>query len=1087
MKNGIALSFLLLCWCQIILAQIINEPDFEPLYPCEGDCFPGLKAATADSYKVGIIYIQFSDWQTNRAAQGGIKKIDDDGDTTWYTYKNYWLMTFSDHEYVTADPYNINSQPRSPEDRAIFGSYRDYWDEVSYGKFKYSAGSKIINHYKIYEADTLMDWITAPYNKDYYRALSKGNARGPLYTYATQAAITKEWLYSLSEYEKYIIVFAGNRDNETNRNEGLWPTSTCPGNNCLTDERDGSYGDDGRIAGVYHGCHESGHMMFGLYDMRTGAADRFGDFSLMGLFMSHWTGGNYGAYERPPHLSCYEKINLGWISPTPITGNLENVSIPNIEMNPFALTYTHPSSTQNVYYIENRQPLSFDFSYQDFNTREGGGLLVYQKGNFYTGAVWPNGLTIKIHEADGTHHLEVKGDWNTGDVYDFFGGLSNIHEICDNTSPSSNLPYNIPSRFAIFNISNSASTMTADFYTNAWAGTISSNTTWDKDVYVYGDLTVNSGVILTIDANVTVKESVVFTVNPGAQLKFASGKKITVNGTLIAQGTSSNHITFTSNDATPSAGDWYGIRFEDTSNDANCILKYCDIQYAQYGVYCNRANPKIENNTLTNNNYGIYTYFSSPDIKTNSINNNSTGIYGTNSSPYVYDNKISNNGTSGVEFWTLSQPVFYNNSFKDNGLIGTAFKYFCYPKFGPTSGSDKGFNVVADNDVYGVYNYYYTDPFMGSTDAYNERIGGYNSIANNSGYNLYAYDNCVAYAYWNWWGAGVPPANKFYNYLSWIYYTPYLTTDPGGGSTLGKIVTVQSTLSDKNRDYEAAGFNPKKPNPNRLSDLWLWGHDLFINNKLADAIDIYKILVKKFSQTKEAKHALVKVYHLYHELGKPGLDVYLSEIINNSEMNENLKPMAYELLAGDYLYNKDLVNAGKIYEKIRQKYPDSEHEKLALFCQALATRIDLNDVENAKGYVEIMKQKYQDDELTFRASEEMGEKMDWSLAKRTRQPEAIKQILPEKFALRNNYPNPFNPQTTIAFDLPEESHVTLTIYDVMGREIVRLLDENQPAGFRQVIWDGKDKSGQTVSSGIYLYTLKTSAGFSETKKMALMR
>jgi hypothetical protein len=128
MEKRIILSFLLLCWCQIILAQIINEPDFEPLYPCEGDGFPGLKATIADSYKVGIIYIQFADWQTNRAAQGGIKKIDDDGDTTRYSYRDYWLMTFSDHEYVTADPYNINSQPRSPEDRAIFGSYRDYWD-----------------------------------------------------------------------------------------------------------------------------------------------------------------------------------------------------------------------------------------------------------------------------------------------------------------------------------------------------------------------------------------------------------------------------------------------------------------------------------------------------------------------------------------------------------------------------------------------------------------------------------------------------------------------------------------------------------------------------------------------------------------------------------------------------------------------------------------------------------------------------------------------------------------------------------------------------------------------------------------------
>ncbi|MFA4906715.1 MAG: right-handed parallel beta-helix repeat-containing protein [archaeon] len=347
-------------------------------------------------------------------------------------------------------------------------------------------------------------------------------------------------------------------------------------------------------------------------------------------------------------------------------------------------------------------------------------------------------------------------------------------------------------------------------------GSITKDAYWSGQVITSDNLVLNNGSTLTI--------------NPGVNVKVATGKKIIVNGTLIAQGTSANHIVFTSNSSTPSAGDWYGIRFEDSSNDANCILKYCDIKYAQYGVYCNRANPKIENNTLTNNNYGIYTYFSSPDIKTNSITNNYTGIYGTNSSPYVYDNKISNNGTSGVEFWTLSQPVFYNNSFKDNGLIGTAFKYFCYPKFGPTSGSDKGFNVVADNDVYGVYNYYYTDPFMGSTDAYNQRIGGYNSIANNSGYNLYAYDNCVAYAYWNWWGLGVQPITTFYNYQSWIFYTPYLQNDPGGGSTLGKIVTVQSTLSDKNRDYEAAGFDPKKPNPNRLSDLWLWGHDLFIRD-----------------------------------------------------------------------------------------------------------------------------------------------------------------------------------------------------------------------------------------------------------------
>jgi len=414
----------------------------------------------------------------------------------------------------------------------------------------------------------LIDWITAPNNKNYYRMLSQGGARAPLYISATQGAIAKGWMNNISDYEKYIIIYAGSSDAVDLPDSlgipdslGLWPNSLRLGNNCLTEERDGSYGPDGRITGVYLGCHESGHMMFGLYDMRTGAADGFGDFSLMGLFMSYWTGGNYGAYERPPHLSCYEKINLGWITPTLITGDLKNVSIPNAEINPFALKYTHPSSAQNVFYIENRQPLSFDFSYQDFNTREGGGLLVYQKGYFYSGGTWPNGLPIKIHEADGSHHLEIKApnDWNTGDVYDFFGGLSNIHELSDQTSPSSNLPYNIPSRFAIFNISNSASTMTADFYINAWAGIISTNTTWDKDVYVFGDITINQGVTLTI--------------SPGVSIKIDNGKSIIVNGALSAVGTSVSKITF--DFTSPSSTYQNGIKFNSGSNGT---LSYCNIK-----------------------------------------------------------------------------------------------------------------------------------------------------------------------------------------------------------------------------------------------------------------------------------------------------------------------------------------------------------------------------------------------------------------------------------------------------------------------------------------------------------------------------
>jgi len=94
--------------------------------------------------------------------------------------------------------------------------------------------------------------------------------------------------------------------------------------------------------------------------------------------------------------------------------------------------------------------------------------------------------------------------------------------------------------------------------------------------------------------------------------------------------------------------------------------------------------------------------------------------------------------------------------------------------------------------------------------------------------------------------------------------------------------------------------------------------------------------------------------------------------------------------------------------------------------------------------------------------------------------------LPSKFALRNNYPNPFNPLTTIAYDLPEKSRVILVVYDIMGQEVVRLVDTYSPAGYYKTVWDGRNSHGQPVSSGVYLYRIMA-GNYSRTNKMILMR
>lgn len=89
------------------------------------------------------------------------------------------------------------------------------------------------------------------------------------------------------------------------------------------------------------------------------------------------------------------------------------------------------------------------------------------------------------------------------------------------------------------------------------------------------------------------------------------------------------------------------------------------------------------------------------------------------------------------------------------------------------------------------------------------------------------------------------------------------------------------------------------------------------------------------------------------------------------------------------------------------------------------------------------------------------------------------------FDLHPNYPNPFNPSTTIAFDLPRRTSVTLSIVNILGQEVTRLVDGEIAAGSHSVEWDGLDASGEVASSGVYLYRLETDDGVLSRKMLLL--
>ncbi len=94
--------------------------------------------------------------------------------------------------------------------------------------------------------------------------------------------------------------------------------------------------------------------------------------------------------------------------------------------------------------------------------------------------------------------------------------------------------------------------------------------------------------------------------------------------------------------------------------------------------------------------------------------------------------------------------------------------------------------------------------------------------------------------------------------------------------------------------------------------------------------------------------------------------------------------------------------------------------------------------------------------------------------------------VPGKFALHQNYPNPFNPTTTIQFDLPVATEVHLAVYDLLGREIIRLVDSRLEVGFQQVIWNARDSKGRELPTGMYIVLMVTPE-FTKSIKMLLLK
>jgi len=619
------------------------------------------------------------------------------------------------------------------------------------------------------------------------------------------------------------------------------------------------------------------------------------------------------------------------------------------------------------------------------------------------------------------------------------------------------------------------------------SGTLTSSEIWNGSHTLTGDVTVPSGMSLWIEA--------------GAVINIPSGKKIIIEGMLKAQGVPGFNITFQA-----SSSSWWGIKFEDSSDDDECILEYCTIKDASYGVYCSHASPDIKNCTIQDNLYGIYGYYtnfkqeiqnneikdntyycillshSSPAIETNDIQSetNAIGIRADYSFGKIYDNTVKNLQSHGI-YLRQSGPVLCDNEISANDGIGVFCSNNTTARFQRESDGYRGNNVINNNGQNGVKIDSNSSPDLSSDDPYHPAE---NSLYMNVTKEVYSESSYEIIASYNWWGQDPPLSTQF---VGDVDYTHPLHNDPNQSPpNLAKSLTQENSVAESNITY---------PGPKDALDHFEKGRSLERTGKYSEAITEYKYVVDTYPETKVAVSALVRLPRCYEKSGKSedGNNYYNNVAKDNATLETGGKAM--ELQASDDTENGQYDDALSFYTSIINNFAETEMSKQALFEKWQIYFSLKKDDQAAKKTMEEYANDYPDDEWTTFMKVATGDikfenapKLKRPGADNFSQPDttAVTNRPPKLFAVIGNYPNPFNPETKIRFALPAEGRVTLEVFDIRGREVTMLIDAERPAGVSTVTWNGKDRLGRNAASGMYFYRIKFKNRVL-TNKMILMR
>ncbi|RKY45668.1 MAG: hypothetical protein DRP88_07170, partial [Candidatus Neomarinimicrobiota bacterium] len=547
--------------------------------------------------------------------------------------------------------------------------------------------------------------------------------------------------------------------------------------------------------------------------------------------------------------------------------------------------------------------------------------------------------------------------------------------------------------------------------------------TFTSDEYWFGNMNVLGTV--RFDGNSTL------TVLPGTKILFEGDYDFAVKSgsRIIAEGTEDQPIYFTA--ANPSGRRTWGTLFVNGSNN---ILKHCIVEYGDWGLKLSGSPSPASDNVVENcifrhNDQGLRIQNNTVDVRNCQMydNRHNVVLIG-NQDVDIEGCRIYNGDRDGIYSSNGNYVELYGNVIENNGLGGSSTRNGIYTNWNEVY-YIRSYNTIRNNYSSEVAAYY--DDMVDIE---------YSSVHDDNGYEVYS-NSGIIFCTFSWWGECPPDYSQFYGDL---ILRGYLCSQPAWeGQTssggLSKMVVVNldnNKPDDDNITYESLKekilTNPYFPKADSLlRRMYIIARKDFKENKYGLRKSFYnflKNLRKQYPDTKVSKKSLE--YMIIWKM----LDGDYDKAISHS--NEALAYEAggekrYIMLNLAYLYSNifEFSKAEKMIEKCKKEY--GIDDRIAFMEETVKNM----EYEYNKGYI-----------------------------KPAETPEKERMLVSsdDNIILNSPYPNPFNPITTISFQIPEEARLKAEVFDILGRRVSILADREYTPGVYSINFNGKN-----LPSGIY--------------------